>query len=47
LRELIGLCMWCGCPVYSDGPVDFEGVWCNHEVQTELDTEVTRIEALE
>ena len=32
MRELIGLCMWCGCPVYSDGPVDFDNVWCNHEI---------------
>jgi len=35
--ELLGLCEWCGCPVYRDGPVEWEGVWCNHEVQTQLD----------
>jgi hypothetical protein len=40
----LGLCKFCGCPLYRDGPIEFEGVWCNHEVQTELDAEVTTIE---
>jgi hypothetical protein len=37
LRELIGLCMWCGCAVYSDGPVEFENHWCDHAVQIGLE----------
>ena len=37
MREFIGLCMWCGCPVYSDRPVNYEGVGCNHEVQIGLE----------
>jgi hypothetical protein len=37
LRELIGLCIWCGCSIYSDGPVDFENVWCSHEIQIGLE----------
>jgi hypothetical protein len=44
MNEFIGFCMYCGCPVCRDGPIEFEGVFCNHEVQTELDTEVTTIE---
>ena len=42
--ELLGMCRWCGCPVYRDGPVEFEGVWCDHEVQTGVDEEVKRNE---
>lgn len=42
--EFLGLCKFCGCPLYRDGPVEFEGVWCNHEVQTELEAEVITIE---
>jgi len=40
MNELLGMCRWCGCPVYRDGPVEFEGVWCNHEIQTGVDEEV-------
>lgn len=43
--ELLGLCKWCGCPISRDGPlVEFEGVWCAHDVQTELDEEVMQFE---
>ena len=43
--EFLGLCKWCGCPLYRDGPVEWEGVWCNHDVQTELlNEEVIHIE---
>ena len=34
--EFLGLCKWCGCPLFRDGPIEFDGVFCNHEVQTEL-----------
>ncbi len=34
---LLGLCVHCGCEIYSDGPQEFEGVFCRHEVQTELE----------
>ena len=41
MNELLGMCKWCGCPLYRDGPVEWEGVWCNHDAQTEfLDEEV-------
>lgn len=42
--EFLGLCRFCACPLYRDGPIEFEGVWCNHKVQTELDTEEITIE---
>ena len=41
MRKFIGFCEWCGCPYYRDGPVEWDGVWCNHSVQTEVDEEVT------
>jgi len=43
--EQLGLCKWCGCPMCRDVPlVEFEGVWCNHEMQTEMDEEVMPFE---
>ena len=42
--EFLGLCKWCGCPLYRDGPVEWHDVWCSHEIQTEMDEEVKHIE---
>ena len=42
--EFMGLCKWCGCALYRDGPVESDGVWCIHEAQTELDKEEVHIE---
>ena len=33
---LLGLCVYCGYEIYPDEPQEFEGVFCNHGVQTEL-----------
>ena len=44
--EFLGLCRWCGCALYRDGPVEWDDVYCNHEVQTELE-EVIAVENLE
>jgi len=43
--EFLGLCKWCGCPLYRDGPVELDGVWCNH--QDSEGREVTRSESVD
>jgi hypothetical protein len=42
--EFMGLFKWCGCALYRDGRVEWDGLWCIHEAQTELDEEVTHVE---
>ena len=31
-NEFLALCIHCGCPVSRDGPYEFSGVFCNHEI---------------
>jgi hypothetical protein len=33
----LGTCSGCGCKIYSDWIEEFEGHYCNHEIQTTLD----------
>lgn len=33
-NDFLGLCAHCGCAVYRDGPIEFEGVYCNHKLPT-------------
>ena len=33
----LGLCAVCGCKIFSDWIEQFDGNYCNHEIQTNLD----------
>ena len=34
-NDFLGLCTHCGCALYRDGPSEFKGVYCNHELPRE------------
>jgi hypothetical protein len=37
MKMFLGLCVVCGCKIYSDWIEQFDGHYCNHELQTNLD----------
>ena len=47
MTQFLGLCVSCGCKIYSDGPLEFDGVFCEHRLPNEPTGEEIRHEGLD